>query len=247
MISDRDLELLNAELDGAIDAAGLRTLKARLDEDDELRRYRAELHAAVRALEASAPYTPPPELRRSLLSVIAAESAAAPPRRRGVFGVRPRPAFAASFAAGIAAGMVLFGVLAPRIEDIAERAQRDLYGSAGAGIRHEKTIVVDEEGLRGRLRFAFAADRVTARVELDPVGTARLEVAHDPGLAVEEVRVQGPAAPDLATAAGHLDLKQAGRGACEFTLRGREAGRRPVTLTLSLDGRVLREHVIEPD
>lgn len=244
MIADRYLTLMHAEIDGANSPGDSRLLAAYLDANEEARRHYHEMRAAVAMLENATPYEPPSGLRRSILAATAAAGMTGP-RAAGPWLLR-RPGYAYAFAAGLVIGMVLLGTVWPRLQGEWNPTLGDLYGSVAPDATVIRDLVIDEPGLQGRVRFGFSAERVTVRVALEAEGTVRLDLTHDNGLTVEDLRVLGPAAPGLAAGPGSLALEHAGQGVYEIVLRGDVAARRSVAIALRLDGDPLLERVIEP-
>jgi len=242
MKKDSYTQLMHREIDGLNSADDSRRLAAYLREDDEARRYYDELRSAVALLEQAAPCEPPPGLLRSILAAVAATMPLAAPSRP-----RRRPGVAAAFAAGLVIGMVLLGAVWPRLRGESTPAFRDLYGSAAPAAVVARNAVIDEKSVTGRAQAWFSADHVTVRVDLAAEGAVRLELSHDAGLVVGDVRVLGPAAPRVDFGAGRVVLEYSGKGSFEIVLKGGASARHPLIMAVWLDGTPLLERVIDPE
>jgi hypothetical protein len=116
MRDDRLNELLNAELDGELDAAGRTELEQLLSGSPEARARRDELRRVVDALSHLKPVEPPSDLRESVLSALRPGGAKVVPFR----GTRVQPRwvpYAGALAAGVALGAISLSLYnAPRSE-----------------------------------------------------------------------------------------------------------------------------------
>ncbi len=124
-----DRMLLNAALDGELDAAGMMAIEARIAADPGLSAEYARLVALRDVLRARLPRQGAPESLRAKAIAMATAAGearlAAPPRRR--FAAAPWRALAASLALGIALGAGGYGLLAP------QSAGNDVEGAIVAG------------------------------------------------------------------------------------------------------------------
>jgi len=207
MIDDRAVELMNGEMDGENSPAESREFAQLLESSDEARAYYEELLALDGRLQGAGTVKPPRDLRARILS----KTTRAPARRRSrrtllipdnlLEAFSPRLAY--GFAAGVAAGLVAFALLAGW--DATPTAPADaLRGSllawelaSEAESAREVQFELPEGLVEGRVSYAGPHARLDLTVTTD--GPAELVLRYG-----EQVRFDGLVAPDDADS--HLNV-----------------------------------------
>lgn len=180
-IDPRTLELIHAELDDELDAAGREELSARLAADPSARDQRDQLQRMAQALALLAPVEPPTALRQRWHSPrpVATPAARPAPRR----WLRPALAIAASgvlVAVAIGLGGVgrepmdgdqLVGTMAPASPD-------------PEAVRY---LPVDADGIRGSVRLERGKDGWDLVFDLDSDVPVSVDATYDP----TQLRLEG--------------------------------------------------------
>ncbi len=239
MMDARHFELLHAELDGELDAAGRAELARCLSENTEMAQWHQDLKqltASLDGLERVAPPAslaadilaalPPPSVRQGQTTVVRLTPAGL---RRAVPGGWPVWAMAASLAGLAFAGSMLLPVDSASLSDSSQLAGTLVKAERSVG--QLDSVALDFAGLQGRV----ATYQTAAGVSLDFAVTARAAVQIRVHHAGGELLVD-----HLAKTTGyqhftvHLPGSAAGEGAVrlQFLVNGQELG------TASLKGPV---------
>lgn len=163
MIDPHVIDLMNLDIDGALDAAGKAELRKALDADPAAREMDAELRRLVHVLETSVPVEPPRSLQPDI--------AAALPRANVVpFGARlgSRRLLPVRIAAAIAATIALVFLFAPSaFENLGVRNLRGTMRQVSPAPAVTAAIAATE------------GDRTSVRIALNEVPVQSIEVEFD--------------------------------------------------------------------
>jgi hypothetical protein len=219
-VGDSELqELLNAEIDGALDGPQRGELARRLLADPEARALREEFRRLCAALDAVEDVEPPPLLRESILAALPQST----PKREQSWWSTPRVRYAAMILLVLAAGAVVYETVhGPK------PSTTEVMGTMGpAG----ETTILDAVRLDGGPvagRVSLYRDRAGLGLKFELSASAPVDVliAGDG----RTLRVEG---------VGLQDKPEQGKpgGALTVGLPGFRMGGETITLTLLMDGR----------
>jgi hypothetical protein len=219
-VGDSELqELLNAEIDGALDGPQRGELARRLLADPEARALHEDLQHLCQALDALAQVEPPRQLRQNILDALPQSS----PLQQKQWWSSPRLRYAAVIVLVLIAGVVLYETVhGPR------PSAADLVGMMG---RASQATILDAVRLDGGPvtgSVSLYRDRVGLglKFELSASGPVDVLIAGDG----RTLRVEG---------VGLQDKPRQGKpgGALTVGLLGFRMGGQTITLTFLMDGR----------
>ncbi|HET9251600.1 MAG TPA: hypothetical protein VFP58_05730 [Candidatus Eisenbacteria bacterium] len=231
------------ELDGTATAEESAELKRRLDASPAARARYDEMKAVFRMLDRVESVEPPPALKER---VILARPPAPAPREaslwRGAFQRRPGLGWGYSFAAGLAAG-VLIVLLASGVPRPGSLEEAKYSGSMGAPVASREAAILEQVRLElggnaATVETRSAGPDVLVRVESDtPDGD--LLVAYDPGAFVlQSFHQSGVASGPVELDPGRIHIRKAGQSRFDFTLGPVGPGRPPLQVSLQSGDRV---------
>lgn len=172
-VDPRTLELIQAELDGELDAAGQAELSARLADDAEARVQREQLQRMAQTLSQLAPVEPPAGLSQRWQSAraVAPVTLRQPARRRWIG--RGGLAMAAA---------TLLCALALGLSDMGRQQldSRDLVGTLGPDAGAGRTVPVELDGVRGSIALASGASGWDLVFDLDSAEPVAVSANYDP-------------------------------------------------------------------
>ncbi len=197
MLDKSIIALINSDLDGVASAAEKERLRRVCAENAEARKYAEELRALSRGLSEVNRGVPPPTLRPAIMRSIAERSAAARRGSQSIFRgfslrmpLRLKPALV--FAAGVAAGLVLFAV-GTRVVAPGGMDEKDLVGSLaihGTGFSIGRPVEFSNGDLHAMVQTGTGIGQTIVRVRLNvPPGTLVVLAYADRGGHVETVDV----------------------------------------------------------
>lgn len=184
MIDPHVLDLINLDIDGALDAAGKAELRKALDADPAAREMDADLRRLVHDLETSVPVEPPRSLQPDIVAALP---------RGNVFslgaGLRSRRLLPVRIAVAIAATLALVFLFAPSaFENLGVRNLRGTMRQVSPASAVTAAVAASE------------GDRTSVRLELHAAAIQSIEVRFDAN-AVRLERVDGTRA-EVREAAG---------------------------------------------
>jgi anti-sigma factor RsiW len=211
MTDPRDVELINAEIDGELDEHQRAELARHLLADPTLRSLRDSLRRICVAMDGVAAVDPPERLRSDILQALPPVTAA-PVRASASW--RPAPAwrYAAMFAGALVAGALLYQVGVGRGPDPADLAGTMAGTAARAGVVLD-TVHVDLEAVTGQVSLY----REGAKLGLDVALTADEPVEVLVASGGQALRISGPRAdvtlpgPGTSGQVVHLSIVVQGR------------------------------------
>jgi len=225
---DRDL-LLQAALDGELDAAGMVAFEARLAADAALAADYARLIALREAIRARAPRPKAPEALRARVSAMAQGPGARPEARRPSHLSQRYAALAASLVFGVAIGAGAIDLLAPPRDDEAVVAVVGGYVRGRLAAQPVDVVSSDRHTVKPWLagKVAGAATVLDLKADGFPLVGGRVDVVGATPVAtlVYQRREHQIALSELPAAAGTrsapLATARDGYGVLEWSDRGR--------------------------
>jgi hypothetical protein len=241
MRDDRLNELLNAELDDELDAAGRTELERLLATSPEARTRRDELHRVVDALAHIKAVEPPAELRESVFAALRPGMAKvlAFPNFRGPRVQQRWVPYAGALAAGVALGAIGLSLYhAPRDDFDAA----SLAGTMADPERHAPGQLLDQvelrgNGLRGTASLHEADGLWVVEFDLQTEVPVEVEATYDGQL----VQLQGFVRPEPTSEAvlagpGRLSFVNEGAQRAAIYLRPADAASGQVRLVFQAPG-----------
>lgn len=189
MTGPRIEELINKEIDGVATPEETAALQAELASDDEAQGYYRDLQKLSGMLDAVPMVDPPPGLKPEIMRQVRAR--AAHRHREGWlrgflrgFSLRPRPAYALSFASGLAMGVLVFALLSGGLTPPHMDRSRATGTLAPLPAPTELSVIdraqIAERGFRGVATTRAGDGRVMAELELSAGGKITAVVEFDP-------------------------------------------------------------------
>lgn len=181
MIDERDIDLVQADIDGELSATQREQLHERLADSSELRAYQTRLQELASVLDSVAPLEPPAELHRDLL-----QRADLPGRGRSGFlsaGWWPLPPalrYAATFAAGLALTAALYEAASlddQSPEQLARLAGTMIYSEQPPGTTEKDRLVLATNEVRGDVTLHRSADIWIVAFHLDSPAPVEMGMA----------------------------------------------------------------------
>lgn len=227
------------ELDGVATAEESAELKRRLEASPAARARFDEMSAVFRMLDRVEAVEPPPALKERVILALPPVPASS---RRGVlsgaFGRRGGLGWGYSFAAGLAAG-VLVAVLANGMQNPRPQApEHAKFSGSMAPLETKPSATVDEirlelDGARAKVEALHAGPDVLVRLESD-VRSAEILVEYDAsGFSPRAFERTGPEPGSVELAPGRILIRAAGHGRYEFFLEPAGPARPPLQVSLT--------------
>ena len=158
------IRLMNEEIDGIISGENAEKLAAYIMSNPEAERYYEELKDTIGAIDGAGELEPPPELRARIFDSVygrSREETALQAAGQRTFW----RSFAPVFAAGVAAGFILFAAIRP----FTDRAQEENgYGATIGAAGNEKgsAEAFDAFGVKGSVLPLLESSAVTVTIDL---------------------------------------------------------------------------------
>ena len=256
MIDERYIELMSSEIDGVNTPAESDELRRHLAENLDAQRYYLELRKSVGLLENAGEISPPGEMPRNIMDLIdkrhpgEAGDAIRDPRP-AIAVVKPfrsylKPGYAWSFAAGLAAGLLIFAaarvimvenLTADRNQFYAEMSFDDQSGTELVGSPWQ----LDHDEFSGTVILRLLENRLFARITGYSDADIQFEFHHE-----QAVRCRGCqmlAGPEfrLVTAATRTSFAYKGTGSYLLVFAAEPNLTGPISLQVVVAGAVLAE------
>jgi len=183
MIDERDIELVQGDIDGELGETQREQLRKRLAESPDMRAYQAKMQDLANVLSSVPSLEPPGDLRQELLRRVGS-----PGRRKGRFfaagwwPVLPALGYAASFAAGLGLAAALYETASldeQSPEQLARLAGTMIYNEQPPGTTEGDRLVLAANELRGDVTLHRGSDTWVVAFDLD--SPAPVEVAMEFG------------------------------------------------------------------
>lgn len=227
MLNERALNLINAEIDGALESGERAELESILSSSEEARIMRAQLWKLASLLDETPEQEPPADLARRIVEQLPA------PRRRPPFSLsaifssfQPAPT-AAAFAAGLLAAIGFYEVSsqARPTADIANMVGTIVAPRQASEAIHRDRLELSAPGLSGTMSLDVQGDVFVVDVDID--SSQAVEVKMDlvgSGLAFGGLaRVGRVSGGEESYQVSGGTLRVAGRGQQEFSVFLRQA------------------------
>lgn len=226
------IRLMNEEIDGVISDGDAARLSAALSESPEVAKYYAELRETLKAVDEAGGIDPPPELRERIFRSVYGrreEAAAA-----GTDGSRRFwRSFLPVFAAGAAAGFILFAVISP----MTDRGNDEYGGTMGVSRDSGDLRTFDAHGVSGSVLPVLESGSITMTVRIKSPGEASMLVDLGEGVSFESIRSTEGAAYQMEVEENSLLLVQ--EGEAEYVIRFRSADMAAVELRIFSGGKTV--------
>ncbi|MEN8005940.1 MAG: hypothetical protein ABFS42_02955 [Candidatus Krumholzibacteriota bacterium] len=254
MISPKYIELMNQELDGANSPEQTRDLEKYLRDNEEAQTYYRELAMALNVFEEAAMVDPPAELFEGIVARLHPDADflhQTDPARNGpglwaacrnLVRFRPVPAFALTFAAGIACGLLLYA--GSSWLDLRHGAELSGQVSGTANHRSWNQGVVDEgewhlAGSEGIYRVH--QDGRTLRLHLEIMATRPVVVRfnHDAHLSLQHFSNDSPSPSGLTVSDTLVEVNHQGTGSYDLEFLQDAKNRSPIMMSIHAEGRLV--------
>jgi len=234
-IDETYIRMMNEEIDGIISNEDAEKLAEYVRSDPEAGKYYDEFLATARAIDETGEVTPPPELREKIFNSVYGrskeESRVAADGGRNFWR-----SFVPIFAAGVAAGFILFAA----IRQLPDRTPDDPgYGATiGASQGEDETAErFDAFGVKGTILPVFEIGSVTVTIEIESDVDASILLGFEEGSSFESIRSSEGAAYQMEVDDKSLLLVH--QGASVYTVRFRSAEPAPLELRIFTDGKTI--------
>ncbi len=234
-IDETYIRMMNEEIDGIISDEDRERLAKYVRSDPEAGKYYEELREAVGAIDNTADVSPPPELREKIFAAVYGRSREEE-MERPENGRNFWRSFVPIFAAGVAAGFILFAA----IKQLPDRTPDGPgYGATiGASQGEDETAErFDAFGVKGSILPVFESGSVTVTIEIQSDMDASILLGFEEGSSFESIRSSEGAAYQMEVDDKSLLLVH--QGAAEYTVRFRSAEPAPLELRIFTDGKTV--------
>jgi hypothetical protein len=209
------ITLMNEEIDGIISDADAEKLLLYLGENPEAAKYFSELKETVGRIEETAEVESPNGIRDLIMESVYGRSRKGPVIQAA--GQRSNwRSFVPVFAAGAAAGFILFAALRP----LTDRApgSSDYIGTIGASdVEHGSIERFDAEGIAGSVSPSYESGSIALAVTIDTDSEADLLLKFGEGISFESIHSSEGAAIQME--ADETSLLVVHRGSAEYKIR----------------------------
>ncbi len=259
MIKPEYIKLMNQELDGTNSTDQSRELEKYLSGQEEARIYYRELAQAVGVFEKVDMLNPPPGLRNSILAQVdqrAAGLGSAPAPRAGkgflaacrdLFRLRLQPAYAFTFAAGLALGLALFAG-----SDWFTSARGPVQVEHVSGTANHRVLehgadlfeTLSYPGLSGQYRIQRQGNDLRLHLELASLKTAVVKFRFGPNTVLQHYHSDNPTPAGLKAGRTAAELSHTGDGRYDLVFRQEQEGQAPVTMSVFLEGGLIHSETL---
>jgi hypothetical protein len=230
-IGEEYIRMMNEEIDGVISEEDAGELADFLKTNPAASRYYDELRETVRAIDETGEVEPPADLRERIYDSVYG-------RPNGETAVRAAGertfwrSWFPVFAAGVAAGFIIFAAIRPMIRGNGNGGE---YGATIGAVQEDsgpKTF--DAHGVRGSVTPLVESGSVTLTVKIASETDASVLLEFDEGVSFESIRSNEGASYQMEVDAKSLLLVH--RGESEYVIRFRSAGKAEVDLRVFSGG-----------
>jgi hypothetical protein len=229
------IRLMNEQIDGTISDGAAKKLAAHLMSDPEAEKYYEELKETVRAIDGAEELEPPPELRTRILDSVYGRSRKEP-EVQAAGGRTFWRSFAPVFAAGVAAGFILFAAIRPLTDRTPEE---NGYGATigATGSEQDSVKTFDAFGVKGSVLPVFESGSLTITIDLASDVEASVFLEFEGGVSFESIRSNEGAAYQMEVDEKSLLLVH--HGEAEYAIRFRSVETAAVVLRIFTDGKTV--------
>jgi hypothetical protein len=226
---------MNEEIDGVISEDDARGLAAFILSDPEARRYYDDLRETVRSIGGAGEVEPPPELRERIFDAVYGR----PEEKTGRVYAPERSfwrSFVPAFAAGVAAGLIIFAAVRP----LTDRAHEEPGYGATIGAAEQGGGAAerfDAYGVKGSVVPVFERGSVTVTLNMASGTEASVLFDLGKGVSFESIRSNEGAAYQMEVDGKSLLLVH--QGEAEYIVRFRSAEIPAIDLRIFADGKTV--------
>lgn len=263
MMNQEYLDLMNQELDGANSPAQSLKLEKYLSSHQEARTYYRELAQAMGVFEKVDLVDPPRGLKDSILAQVDAMgqpgSAASPSSAAkrgphllstigGWFRLPLQPAYAFTFLAGLAFGLVLYAGSGR----LTGGHETDLYDSLAGTASHRSWNLEDISegelelpGIVGLYRTMREGPDVRLHLKLRSSEPAVIKFRHGPHTTLQHYSSSNPAPANLTVSDSQVELNHRGRGSYDLVFHENMDIQTPITMLVFSGGELIKTQTLE--
>ena len=234
-IDETYIRMMNEEIDGIISDEDKERLAEYVRSDPEAGKYYEEFCATARAIDDTPEVTPPHELREKIFESVYGRSREEPVAHASGDRTFWR-SFVPVFAAGVAAGFILFAA----IRQLPDRTPEEPGYGATIGASQDETDTAerfDAFGVTGSISPVFEIGSVTVTIKIESEVDASILLGFVEGASFESIRSSEGAAYQMEVDEKSLLLVH--QGAAEYTVRFRSAEPAPLELRIFSDGKTV--------
>ncbi len=226
MIDERQIELMNGEIDGVNSPEESAELKRYLESHPEAQSYFEGLHRLEDIFEEAKKQLPPEQLRQNILSSVY-DSQEESEKRNTVAAIfsflkkRPSRKFVYAFAAGIIFGLCLFALIGKFVPSSTSMNLEKLYGTL-AIIEDEKSLFTSQpiifklNKVSGSVRVRYAKEKIFTELRLLSDSKIQVIFQHDQRVQFEGLSVAGDG--HYQTAIGDSETRLTHNGTRDYLL-----------------------------
>jgi hypothetical protein len=229
------IRLMNEEIDGVISGGNAEKLAAYIKSDPEAARYFEELRVTIEAIDDTGDLEPPSELRARIFDSVYGRSMEEPAAHAAGDRTFWR-SFAPIFAAGVAAGFILFTAIRPLTERTTEKND---YGATIGGTRSENEAAEKFEafGVKGSIVPVFESGSISLTMAIVSEAEASVLLEFEDGISFESIRSSEKAAYQMEVDEKSLLLVH--HGEAEYIFRLRSAETAAIVVRIFTDGKTV--------
>ncbi len=251
MISQKYIDLMNQEFDGANSPEQSRKLEDYLSSHEDAMTYYRELAQALNVFEKATMLNPPPELIDDILAALDQREGvrrASPAARgsegllsacRNLFKVRLQPAYAYTFIAGLVLGLAIFA----GSDLLTSSLGPELTGYA-RGTTNQVFRDLDYPGLSGRYSILRDGSDLRLHLELSSAQPAVIKFRHGPDTALQHYSSDNPTPSTLTASNSVVELNHEGDGSYDLVFRQDLDNQSPITLLVFSEGRLIHTETL---
>jgi len=260
MISQKYIDLMNQEFDGANSPKQSRELEDYLNGHEEARTYYRELCLALNVFEKVAMLNPPPELGDDIMARVdqregnrrAAHSARGSGNLaaacRNLFRFRLQPAYAFTFIAGLVLGLALVSgsdrftsghgpELSAYVSGTANHRAWDLERGSEASLAYP--------GLSGRYRTQRDGPDLRLHLELSSTRPAVIKFRQGLHTVLQHYSSDNPIPSALTVSDSLIELRHEGDGSYDLVFRQDMDNQAPITMLVFSEGRLIFTEILD--
>ena len=229
------IRLMNEQIDGIISDGDAEKLAAIIKSDPEAARYFEELRATIGAIDDTAELEPPRELRARIFESVYGRSREET-TDHATWGHTLWRSYAPIFAAGIAAGFILFAAIRP----LTDRAQeKDGYGATIGAVdsENEATEKFDAFGVKGSILPVFESGSISVTIAIASDVDASILLEFEEDASFESIRSNEGAAYQMEVDEKSFLLVH--HGEADYIIRFRSAENAALVVRIFTDGKTV--------
>lgn len=234
-INEFYIRLMNEQLDGIISGGDAEKLAAFIKSDPEAARYYEELRETLMAIDGTQKLEPPPELRARIFESIYERSRDESALQRAGGRTFWR-SFAPVFAAGVAAGFILFAAIRPLTD---RTPGENRYGATIGAVDSDSgsSEKFDTFGVKGSIFPVFESGSISVTIDIASDVDASVLLEFKDGVSFESIRSNEGAAYQM-----EIDEKSfllVHHGEAEYVIRFRSGENPALVVRIFTDGKTV--------